>query len=877
MVKRLRLWGNIKKKINIKLISVIFIGIILLASILTVTSTMLIRSVFEKLYTEKLMISAHVLQAQYTPEDFLPFIETLKQNEKFNESAKNYLSDKLYILETETGADGKTDFPDDYYAAKSRMAEYRKEMGALKDEKYYSLFQRLLEVREGTGVKYLYVIADMGFDEMYVYLFDAVYLGDTVNTENDDFGTVDLKTNYPKIEQVFKTGEAVLEYGSYGGNTHSGALCYSYTPLLDDSGNIIAVIGADINLQSLDSQLNNFLIFSIISIISITGVITIVIILMLGRIIIKPIRKLTDISGDIASGNIYASIPEWITKRTDEMGTLGRSYESMNTAVRDMYTNNNMLFEATISGKLDTRIDSSRFQGFFAQLVEKMNDTLDIVGLYFDSIPGTFVVLNSDYDIVYTNQHFKQVFPGFTLEFLWQKMLSDTENSDLGSLKKKFADILQKGEYTALVSFEIENKTRWVTFLCNKISNNNNNNGAVIVVWDNTELVLNKDKALLANKAKSEFLSRVSHELRTPMNVIMSMAKFGVNDTDYENNKERFIKIVSASNHLARIINDVLDMSRMESGKTEIRYAPLNLSSIIESCTDLLMLKAREKNLDFTYFIDPSIPSGLIGDEFRIRQILINLITNAIKFTDQGQVAIRVEPVSESADKTENKIEISFSVIDTGVGISEEFQKKIFMPFEQEDLFLNRRYEGTGLGLSISHDLVLLMGGSMQVESKLGQGSKFTFNIPFEKQQPAQTESHKSIKDGEVLFDGKRILLVDDIEINRMIVFEILADSGLEIDEAADGQEAFEIFGKSAANYYDCILMDIQMPKMDGYETTKVIRGSNRADKDVPIIAMTANALKEDVDNAINCGMNDHIAKPLDFDEVIAKLRKYLY
>jgi len=864
----LGLFDKFGKTISIKLISVILIGIILLAVILTAASTILIRSIFEQLYTEKLMTAAHVLLAQYTPDDFLPFIESLKSSESFVESAEKYLEDKLYVAEIEKAEKyDDLNLTEDYYDAKTRMAEYRKTLAALKDEDYYSVYKRLLEVRVGTGVKYLYVIADLGFDEMYVYLFDAVFQGDTVNADNNDFGTVGFKSNYPQIEKVFETGEAVLEYGSYRGD-HSGSLCYSYTPLLDDYGNVIAVIGADINLQSLNSQLNNFLISSITLVILITVIITVVIIIMLREIIIKPVRKLTDISSEVAVGNIYNSIPDWIIKRNDEMGILGRSYESMNTVLQDVYSNNSMLFEAAISGKLDTRINPAPFKGLFAQLVEQTNNTLDIIGVYLDSIPGSLVVLNSDYDVVYTNQHYKQIFSGFTTKFIWQKILDDMENDDIDLLKKKFADIIRNGKYTAIASFEIEEETRWFSFMCNQIENNN---GSVVIISDNTELVLSKDKALLANKSKSEFLSRVSHELRTPMNVITSMAKFGMNDIDIENNRSRFIKIVSASNHLAQIINNVLDMSRMESGKTEIRYAPMNLNNTVKTCIDLLMLKAVEKNLEFTFYINSAIPDELIGDEFRIRQILINLISNAIKFTDYGQVSVDVALVSEKDDKTE----ISFTVTDTGVGMSEEFLEKIFTPFEQEDLFLNRRYEGTGLGLSISHDLVLLMGGTMEVESNLGKGSKFNFSIPFTKSF-VQTEEYKTKKNDKTSLAGKRILLVDDIDINRIIVREILADFKIKIEEAVDGQDAFEKFKKSPPGYYDCILMDIQMPVMDGYEATRVIRNSDREDNNIPVIAMTANALKEDVEDALNCGMNDHIAKPLDFDEVLTKLCAYL-
>ena len=860
-------FNMLKKKISAKLISFILLGIILLAVILTAASTILIRSAFEQLYNEKLMTASHIILAQYDAEDFTPFAERLLTSENFAEAAGRYVEDRAYILRHEPdGAESS----DEYKAAKTRMAEHRRHFASLKDEEYYSVYKRLLEIRVGTGVKYLYVITDLGAGDTYVYLFNAIFQGDTVNADNDDYGTVDVKSNFPNIERVYTTGEPVLEYGSYS-DYQTDTLCYSYTPIHDGNGEVAAIIGVEINLQSLNSQLNNFISFSISLVVLITFAVTAAIVAFLRSVVINPIKELTDISSEIAVGNIYASVPRWITERSDEMGTLGSSYESMNNSVRNMYSNNNILFEAAMSGQLDIRVDSAQFKGFFAQLVEKMNDTLDIVGVYFDRIPGSLVILDDCYDIAYSNSHYKETFSGFDLVFLWQKMMDEADNHDLGALKAKLAETLHEGEYTTTASFTISGRARWFTYVCNKIDNNN---GAVIVLWDNTELVLAKDKAMQANKAKSEFLSRVSHELRTPLNVIMSMAKLGINERDLENSANRFNKIYTSSGYLAQIINDVLDMSRMESGKTKIRYAAMDLGRVLGECTDMLSSKADEKDLKLLAYIDPSVPGRLVGDEFRIRQIIINLISNAIKFTDRGHVSVRVGLLCEN----EHTADISFEVSDTGVGMSEEFLEKIFTPFEQEDQFLSRRYEGTGLGLSISHDLVVLMGGEMEVASRLGEGSRFSFVIPFEKTSaaPAEAEPEPIETGGDApTLAGKKILLVDDIEINRLIVREIFSETGAEITEAEDGRDAYEKFILSPAGHFDCVLMDIQMPKMDGYEATKAIRGSGRADSGVPVVAMTANALREDIDTALASGMDDHLAKPLDFDACIETVRRY--
>jgi len=386
------------------------------------------------------------------------------------------------------------------------------------------------------------------------------------------------------------------------------------------------------------------------------------------------------------------------------------------------------------------------------------------------------------------------------------------------------------------------------------------------------ELHTTKENALSASKAKSSFLSRVSHELRTPLNVISGMAKLGQKDTRLEDCLKRFDKIVMSSNHLSHIINDVLEMSRIESGKTEIRSGMLCLKSVVNECVELIKPLANEKAMPLLSTIDTDLPDVLIGDEFRVRQVLINLLSNAVKYTAEGQISLTVSKEEQSG----SSYTVIFIVTDTGIGMSEEFLTKIFIPFEQEDSYLSRRYEGSGLGLSISHNLVKLMGGDMTVESKLGEGSKFSFTVPFEIAEDDQMPEVSAAEETDTgSLQGKRILIVDDQDVNRMIADEVLsnADAGVRNYHARDGKEAYEKFVQSPEWYYDCILMDIQMPIMDGYTASMEIRKSGRVDCMIPIIALSANALKEDIDNALAAGMNDHLAKPLDFEECVAKIK----
>jgi len=858
---------KINISINFKLLTIVFAGIIIFAVLLTVASAALIRSIFEKLYEEKLSSPGRTLLAQYRDAgQYSRYADMLTARETFIEDSERYLVNRKLVEECEKIG---PPFPPEYDMAKKEMLDYSVQLDELKDAKYNAMFRSLLEIQQSSGVDKLYIIVDAGIENGYVFLFYTFYQAYTGVILHDNLGTVALKSHYSEIDKVYKTGETVYIIDKPELD-RQGKMSHSFTPVTDGYGNIVAIIGVDINLEFIGKQMNDFVIFSSIISVFISALIIILMLIMLQRIIIRPIKKLTDISAEIAHGNITVEIPGNILGRNDEMGVLGNSYEMMRSALEKLVSNNEMMFGDIITGKIDTRGDSKQFSGLFARLIDNMNDTLDVIGLYFDNIPGTFVVFNSDYEVAYTNLHFKQTFSEFSIEFLLQKMLNDMEDNDIDSLKKKFADIMQKGEYQHLASFEIGGETRWFTYVCNKI---NSNNGAVVVIWDNTELALTKNQALSASKAKSEFLSRVSHELRTPLNAIMSMAKLGRGDKELNQSLNRFEQIVSSSAHLSNIINDVLEMSRMESGKTEIRYAPMDINGLIDECVSMLTLRAQENKNELLSRVETAIPAWVIGDEFRIKQILLNLLSNSSKFTENGKIRIEADCL-----QTDGRIcTVQFVVSDTGIGMSKAFLQKIFAPFEQEDSFLSRRYEGSGLGLSISKNLVTLMGGTMDVSSELGKGSRFVFTLSFEITSGEQKESHelKDTNDENISIIDKRLLLVDDVEINRMIVLEVLNGSGLEIEEAADGEEALNKYLDSPPGYYDCILMDLQMPKMDGYQATAAIRAAQRIDNDVPVIAMTANALKEDIDRTIEFGMDAHLAKPIDFELCIKTIKKY--
>lgn len=379
-------------------------------------------------------------------------------------------------------------------------------------------------------------------------------------------------------------------------------------------------------------------------------------------------------------------------------------------------------------------------------------------------------------------------------------------------------------------------------------------------------------EAQVASKAKSSFLANMSHEIRTPLNAIIGMSIIAKNSiTDQEKAISSMNQVIASSHHLLGIINDVLDMSKIESGKLELVFEPFSLRKAYEEVSGIISQRCSEKNIRFMSNLDDIDDRILVGDHLRVNQVLINLLGNAVKFTDEsGKIMLFVEVLEESDDD----ILLKFSVCDNGIGMTEEQLQRLFVPFDQTDKSVAAKYGGTGLGLSISRNLIRMMNSDITVKSELNTGSTFCFELRFAKGDVAIDKS-SDIPD-HIDFSGKRILLVEDISINRMIISEILSFTGVEIHEAVNGQKAIEVFASSPVGFFNLILMDIQMPVMDGYEATNNIRFLNREDADLPIIAMTANAFKEDIEDALSAGMNGHLSKPVDIGALLHTLMEFL-
>ncbi len=406
------------------------------------------------------------------------------------------------------------------------------------------------------------------------------------------------------------------------------------------------------------------------------------------------------------------------------------------------------------------------------------------------------------------------------------------------------------------------------------------------------ELIAEKERAEEANKAKSTFLSNMSHDIRTPMNAIVGYLNIAKdlhktcercprykNEPCPENIPEKMFgylnKIDASSQHLLALINDVLEMSRIESGKMELELDDMNIVTALEEVHDMFATQMAGKKISFSVDANEVSNKFVVCDKNRLNRVLLNLLSNAYKFTPEGgSISVRLKQTGGSDTVGSYELHVK----DSGIGMTPEFAAKVFEAFERERTSTVSKIQGTGLGMAITKSIVDLMGGTIKVITAPGEGTEFVINVEFKIAENMQEEVAENSEAAQVVnFEGKKILLTDDIEVNREIAKMLLESEGFIVDTACDGKDAVEKIAASKAGDYDLILMDIQMPIMNGYDAARAIRAlEDKKLAQIPIIAMTANAFSEDVKNALNAGMNAHIAKPIDVPNMLATLAKIL-
>ncbi len=377
-----------------------------------------------------------------------------------------------------------------------------------------------------------------------------------------------------------------------------------------------------------------------------------------------------------------------------------------------------------------------------------------------------------------------------------------------------------------------------------------------------------------ANKAKSVFLSNMSHDIRTPMNAIIGFTSLALSHIDNIEQVEEYLrKIMTSGNHLLNLINDVLDMSRIESGKMKLEESPCRLSDILQGLYNIIQADAKAKKLQLNIEAGDIENEDVICDELRLNQVLLNLLSNAVKYTGEGG-SVRLK-LTEKTGAPEGYANYEFCITDNGIGMSEDFVQHIFEPFEREKNTTFSGIQGTGLGMAITKNIVDMMNGSIEIKSKKDSGTEVLVSFVFKLN--SQTKEQRDVKDKSLNLQKGRILLAEDNELNQEIAASILSDAGFSVEIAGNGQIAVDMLKQSQEGYYQLILMDVQMPIMNGYEATKEIRKlSDKKLSSIPIFAMTANAFEEDKQEALRCGMNGHIAKPIDVEKLFEVLDKIL-
>ncbi|MBR4514319.1 MAG: response regulator [Lachnospiraceae bacterium] len=752
-------------------------------------------------------------------------------------------------------------------------------------EKYQLINDTLKVFQDNIDLKYIYCVRDMGNGS---FTF-------TVDPAIEDPGEFGAPVEYTEALATAAKGTSAVDEEPY---TDAWGRFYSaYSPVFDSDGKVAGIVAVDFSAEWYDAQITKqtraILFNSLIAVV--VGIAMVIFATMrMSKRLNTMTDEITELSRDVdeltSEINQEISVTEDESEGVDEIMKLGNRLHRIRNGLREYTANlhsqaNSMITALSSEYRSVYYIDLDKNQGICYQEHTELESGLK-QGEEFPYVETMKAYANN-----FVTEKYREEFLKFIEPDAVRKGLEKERIITLRYMVKRFGT----ESYEMLRMAGVRRPEDRDDHIVHAVGM------GFTDVDAETRKTLSQSQALSdalavaesANRAKTAFLSSMSHEIRTPMNAIIGLDRIALNDPAIpETTRDQLQKIGSSADHLLSIINDILDMSRIEAGRMVIKNEVFSLNELLDQINVMIGGQCREKDIAYTQELKGGPDEFYVGDDMKLKQVLINILGNSVKFTPEGgSVNFIVEKVAHYDDKTT----LEFVISDTGVGMSEEYLPKLFEPFSQEDATTKTKYGSTGLGMSITKSIVEQMNGEIKVKSKKGEGTTFTVAVTLAdyKQEISAAEALEKVKaehaksgsfvpeqteDKEVAdLTGRHVLLAEDVDVNAEIIEAILELKEITADRAENGRIAVETFAAHEAGFYDAILMDMRMPEMDGLEAARAIRAMERDDaKTIPIIALTANAFDEDVQRSLQAGLNAHLSKPIDPDSLYETLESLI-